>query len=268
MKKRSINSIITFALIISCMLLTGCSSSSDKASYKLDALADAPDGYYVLKEDQTFYPLMSEGKTKDNSDVIRSTLTGERITVMACGKNIDNIPTIEKGEKLVLKTAETVPSVVTYIAFKDYGYTLGFLVSNTTGENTYGVVNSNAFSTAANSTAETQLKDKFSNIKKARITSIGEQPISENIITDIGTVSGLEKDHIYEIVFYEGTKQIKTSVAADTQVFCSVTDRVQKFSQILFTERGYALMEIGDDIQNGYYMTEDGGLFYYNGKTA
>lgn len=267
MKKISTKKSTLLVLLMSlCLILSGCSSSSDTVSYTIDTLGDADDGYYVLKKDSKFYPVMTNGQVETTSELVRSTLSGKKTVIAASGENLDSIPVIEEGEKLIFKSSETLSDVIPFIPVDDYGYTIGILFGKTGTDSSYAIVNIGNTTFAQNSSAYTAFKGQISKVQKARIVSVGGQPISDNLITDVSSFSGLEQDNIYEVVIYEGTKQIKEAVTADTKVFSTNTSRLYAFKDVLYTDKGYVLMEFPANTPEGYYYTETGGLFYYKAQ--
>ena len=84
-----------------------------------------------------------------------------------------------------------------------------------------------------------------------------------NVDPNMGLLLGLQKNKLYRIRYYQGTKAREATFRADTKVFQS-----QKYIPISTpykkTNKGYFVVNLPQNLSNGYYYLSDIGFFALN----
>lgn len=228
-------------------------------------MADAPDGYYILKrEDKRCYVALSQGAT----DVSDNYINMHYWLIEDMEKAI---PELTEDDQIILKNIKERPSQFTFVKMNDYGYTIGssFSIINETNDLksptiiTFGGDVNPASPIGAY--LDSKLTTGHDNNANVKLTTINGKEITENMLTDGRYFKGLTKKGMYKFTYYEGTKYFDINIQADSHLF--VAGDIYKSSSYAEMEDQYFVIAPAAEMENGYYYMEGLGLFYYSGAT-
>ncbi len=183
---------------------------------------------------------------------------------MASDKD-NQIPTVCSGNALIYVSDTAVPDEIIFERFADYGYSIGisnmipdggghyYIVYSDTGEDDYKYyvdMKSDAADVA-----------QFDTLSRLYLDKVGDMTVSEDNVSDGGTVMGLEKDQYYTCEFYTGTFYQDFRLRADIHCF----GELERFicHDYEFLHANCIRIEIPEWFKSGYYFVQGVGLFRY-----
>ena len=175
------------------------------------------------------------------------------------------VPTLYSDDKLIYKTSMTMPSFV-WERFYDNGYSFGMfgmqMAASGNAEFILGTSKTNHQSTAYEKLSVMELGESSIFVDK-----VNGQKISEEYLSNGGSVSGLKKNEKYEVDLYIGTKYHNIPMVADTLILNSMN--VFQTTEFDLYQDGYASITIPENLESGYYMINGLGVFrYVNGPRS
>lgn len=219
-------------------------------------------GVFVHNSDGTFSPAIRsmpnyEGETDD-------TLPSRFLWYVESNKDIDElIPTVTSDGELVIvyNMDGDLPSSYYLEKYALRGYTIGAHVYLESTKSMFlGSKDTLSGSQAADTLAQMQ-KNTDDVYEIAEISGSSVLPI-KNVDPNMNLLLGLEKDKLYNIRYYQGTKERETTFKADTKVFQS--ERYIPISTpYIKTTKGYFVVNLPQNLPNGYYYLSDIGFFAY-----
>lgn len=217
-------------------------------------------GVFVHNEDDTFSPAIQgmpnfQGET-DKKDPARY------VWYVETDESIGNyIPTVTAKSELVVVYNKDgdLPGSYYLERYGIKGYTIGAHIRLGEDKTMYLCAKDSLSGSQANamlSKMEANTDDEYtiSAISGSDVLPIG------NVDPNMQMLLGLEKDKLYKVRYYQGTKEREATFRADTKVFQSeqfipITTPYQK------TSKGYFIVNLPLNLSNGYYYLSDIGFF-------
>lgn len=265
MKHNYINKGIIIALLLSILLsVTGCDEVQIfKKKVRDDILVPLTDkeienDKFYIKEGSKFYEtyIPNGGNTSNEAQDL-----DERRAACVC-KMETKIPSLYQNELIAYASDKKILNDITLERYKNLGYSIGCSEGKLTDD---GYLQ---YDRRKNIIEKSSLNNVLKNANSdiIRIASINGQTLSqENIDVSTGTIIGLEKYKDYKIGYYAGTKYCEDIVNADTMILKAYELYVYDKSDIQDTPNGYVCYALDEDMENGFYRVNDGGVFkYYN----
>lgn len=223
-------------------------------------------GSYYIRHNGYYYPAYQSIQTIFPDNDSENTVDCRRI--LAMGES-DSIPTLylENGDELVYFSTTSINSYVAFERFTDFGYSIGM---NHLIEDEYSkqfvvsldVENSDVPSVIiAESSAGQILKDfkmdEDNGFTYLTINKIGDEPITEELISKAGLIKGLKRNKTYNVEVYNGTIRNTYDIVADTYYMTSM----ECFMEAGVTLNGnFQEIEIPSYFKDGYYLINQAGL--------
>lgn len=282
-KKRVIG--ISFFMALS-LMLTGCSVFPTLAGMESKE-AKAYANVYDLKANKA-YVWHHEGEADIRQDLARDR-EGENI-FFACpkgdtnfkGKELDRsgqyprsiwvsssmddeIPTIVGNNALIYISKTTVPEEIVFERFADYGYSIG--VSNMIPDEgghyyfVYAETDKDDYKYYVDTASEAFSLLCFDTVARLYLDKVGGVLVTEENVSDGGTVLGLTKDAQYVCEFYTGTYYQDFVLSSNIHSFGSMEQFVSYDYEFLHSN--CIKINIPEYFKSGYYFVQGVGLFRY-----
>lgn len=259
-----------FILLICIFLLTGCNKDEPVkdengnrlyiTSEEMGLESTGREGFFVMNEEGTFSPVINEF---DGYQGIAKESTPDRYLWFT--NNMDNlsdlIPTVTKNSPLVMVYDDdrNMPASFSLEKYIFRGYTIGCHIYRESDNSLYfsteGTLSS---SFAGNSMSQVSGDTAF---RISTINGSDELPYA-NVDNNMQMILGLEKNKYYDFEFYQGTKYRKLTTVADTLVLQSA-DFIPLNNPYKKTKDGFFLINLPDNLDEGYYYICGKGLFKY-----
>lgn len=278
---RKLKNLMITILIMSLMLLAGCSSSDapicddngNILKYSVDDITSQELwGYYILNKDGSLSPLNknASGSVEDSAKVSSGNMTSSGRFFWWCNHKEDGpyidyeklTPCLKHGTKLVaIFGGDSSDALQTFSMerFSKLGYTIGtHVLLSDNGKTAY----LDTQNTCPNSSMES-IMNELNNMDNLELKAINDDPSNvktENVDTDINAFLGLQKNKRYKITAYVGTKSSSVITKADTEIFKS-QEAIEIKSPFQKTANGYFIVNLPDNIKSGYYYVPDYGIF-------
>lgn len=250
--------IVALSIIMSASMITGCTNIIQKKQNKYAQVElnkeDLKDDVYYIKNGTKFVkvykaPVYNAKSSETNRDK----------KLLFLGRDHETVPTLYKGEIIALSSKKTKLNKIEATRYEVIGYSLGIfgLIKNEES----GTLD---FSTDSNLAKES---DALSILKKKtyssslQLISINDQPVTENMINDTGVFNCLEKDGLYTINYYSGSKLSSSQIQAD--MYALQEYEYYEIENAENTANGYFALSLPEDAKSGYYYIEGAGLFRY-----
>ena len=176
-----------------------------------------------------------------------------------------NIPTVTSEDKLLYVSSTLVPDSFTFERFADYGYTIG--VANMIADGgghyyiEYAVADEDDYKYYLDLESDAAQLTELDIITKLYLDKVGDIKVTEDSVSDGGTVLGLTKDKKYKCEFYTGTYYQDYALTANIHTFTSMESFTSYDYE--FAHSRFIVIEIPDYFKSGYYMLNGVGLFRY-----
>lgn len=261
-----------FLLTVS-YVLTGCSAVIEKKvdvnaakSYDLaeKSLDDIPPGLYIKEKDLLYLPYEGHEVQLGSVD-LSSYLMRQNGRYIWYTTQLSNVPVFDEDGLIIYKSNKDIPDHFTLESFEKLGDTIGVrgIVLNKNGQYVISSTDSNYLKEG--SSAERVLTP-YLDQGRIILQTINDIEITPAMISKAGAITGLEKDKLYRLGFYVGTKYYEADVRADVTIFSS-----KKFSYLTDyegTKLGYMVVRLPDLLEPGLYNLDGLGTFWYKGLTA
>lgn len=241
------------------LLLTGCGLFSRKGDDNYDVVVETDmykleeGGFYVHRGEE-FHKLhlgytTFEGQTTDQSD--------DRIAWF--GKDWTKIPTMYKGDTIILHTAETFVESFNVERFEDLGYSLGIcnMEKRKSGRFLFStdpkLMNINPGSDAS---VLYELGEG-----SAVIERIGDAELRSGNVSRAGSIIGLNEGDTYNTEVYTGTYVNNYDLIADSRVLCSMD--IDEIVDYDYMQATYIRIRFPEYFNSGYYMLGGYGIVRY-----
>lgn len=276
---------ISFLMALT-LMLTGCSVFPTLAGMESKE-AKAYANVYDLKANKA-YVWHHEGEADIRQDLARDR-EGENI-FFACpkgdtnfkGKELDRsgqyprsiwinssmddeIPTIIGNNALIYISKTTVPKEIVFERFADYGYSIG--VSNMIPDEgghyyfVYAETDKDDYKYYVDTASEAFSLLCFDTVARLYLDKVGGVLVTEENVSDGGTVLGLTKDAQYVCEFYTGTYYQDFVLPANIHSFGSMEQFVSYDYEFLHSN--CIKINIPEYFKSGYYFVQGVGLFRY-----
>lgn len=257
MKYRKKKRVFISILLVIAILTGGCGSldeiiEKDDSLYKTLSLKDVVggEGIYILGSDNKVYQTNTDNQTFSNT-VTSSDTT--RLIYSVDGNKY--IPTLYKDDYLIYVCKSEIPAEFEVERFSATDNTIGISGIKKSSEGTYTfspnriVVNSNAYDKSYENLADA---------KAVTILSINGNKNIGNMLSEAGTITGLEKGKNVDIELMRGTIYSEGKIEADTKFYYSVaTATINTYTT---TKNGYIILKLPDNITKGYISVDGRGL--------
>lgn len=245
-------------LVATMILLSGCSKEiqifEDKdAKYELKGVerTEMLNGKYYVKNGTKFYALydMAMSSQGKNLDAGKCAWT--------LNKQDNLLPSYYENEMIALTSVEVnMDKELTLERFKDCKQSLGI----------YGATYKDGyikFQVTQNLVANTDAAKKFTNDISGNIMieTINGVYVTEDMLTEAGTIKGMEDGGTFEITYYAGTTYLETTIQADTHFYQSY--EAYKIADYNITKNGYISIYLPEDLKTGIYRLNGEGFFKY-----
>lgn len=262
MKKYKILAILSTLCLVS---LVGCGLQKKEVeetpTYYLKAYSSSElvKGNYYVKSGEEYY-LLSAGTLcpEDGGSNIASSVNKDRVLWYAADDV--EIPTLYEEDELIYVTDGSVPQNYIWERYKDLGYSVGIKNLQSSNSGKYSmIINNTDIQPISDASIKLQEIEKDTNVI---IDKIGGTNINETNISDCGTILGLTQGSLYSLDTYIGTTFKNYDLLADTRIFNSF--EIYQSSTYDFSQNGYAIIKLPDNLISGYYYLNGKGLFKYS----
>lgn len=218
--------------------------------------SEIKDKTYYVKDKTTFYPvyLPERGNAKQQAQALNET------RVFATLKDDALIPTHYSDEFIAYTSDDLSFQSADLERFMDLGYSLGCYNGKRMSDGSIyisrrdGLVTDSSF---ADAIGDAQSED-------IRIVSVDGKSITDDqFYKKAGIITGLEKDTVYTVGFYIGTKYNEMDITADTHLYAAFEMFNYGSDYISDTQNGYRCFSTPTDLKNGYYNINGSGMFRY-----
>lgn len=275
MKKR----ITSLFLLLStaAMIITGCGKDTsntageltgDKKSY----ISSLENGViYVRDQENNCTPVyfgnatFEEETTPQNPDDSR---------VMWFKTDFENIPTLYKGDSLIMFTIDEIEEKMTFERFEYFGYTIGICGMEELKSGRYKIyTDPDKNNTYPNGDTDEILKLSNNSVILESIGGIqirsADDEASEEVstfLTRCGTIKGLNEGETYNVEIYEGSVYHNYTFTADVIALGSMETCYHYNYE--FETANLINIEIPEFFNSGYYLINGVGMFrYVNGDS-
>ena len=185
-------------------------------------------------------------------------------TIWFSSENDVEIPTFYPGDELIFVSSTYVPyKGIEWERFSDLGYTIG--VANMKSDNSghYRIANNSedGYRGYLYQKSDANELEKYVNVSNLFLDKIDGVEVRDNIVSEYGTITGLEKDKDYVCEWYTGTYYQDYRMKANVHTFCSLET---------FTTYDYDFLHsrcisvtIPEWLKTGYYYIDEIGFFRY-----
>ena len=228
-------------------------------------------GHYYVKDGDVFYALPTGtfySKVQGDTAIPKAANPTERATTF--GPDDELIPTLFKDSQLVYKAntsgsdngmAASTPAEYILERFKDNGWSIGIAgFKNDAGSGKYKTIIDGDSIHPRSSIRRL----KVSQGSEVILDKVGGVPITQDNISPMGSVIGLNRGQTYSVDAYAGTTYIGMDAVADTHMLSSY--EVYSLKDYSMDPAGYLSITIPDELWSGYYMVNGAGLFRYINK--
>ncbi|MCR5669627.1 MAG: hypothetical protein K6G10_01355 [Butyrivibrio sp.] len=265
------NKIITVctAVIMAATMLTGCGEPKNTAGALTNNSKDYVSGlvnnvYYIRDKENNCTPIYFGNGTFEQ-DSITSNPSNERI--LWYKEDFEKIPTLYKGDSLILFTTNVVNELMTFERFEYYGYTIGLCGMETLPSGRYKVfTNKDMRCTYPYGDTDEILKLNnesviIESLGDVKVRKPNEDDMTGSFLTRSGTIKGLTANKQYSVDIYEGSVYHNYIFTADVIALGSM--EVTQRYDYEFERENLINITIPEWFHSGYYMINGAGLFRY-----
>lgn len=250
-------------ILILMPLLSGCSlferdrgranSYSVKVIKNIEDMEDST--YYVKKSDKEYHQLF----IGNNNFKSKTATSAKPERVAWFGKDIDQVPTMHKGESLVFYSENEFKEGITVERFNDTGFTIGIagLQKTDTGRFSFSTKPSKYDIDINASTGQMYELGE----KTAILDSIGNAKLRQGNVSESGTVMGLEEGKTYSTYVYIGTQAHHYNFVADVRAL--VSSELTTLWDFDYDKNHLLEFTFPDYFNSGYYFIGGYGIVKY-----
>lgn len=262
---------LLFIFILSVFTLSACGKGSiaskdgNSLSLTMDEIEkDSRSGLFVLNKDNTFSPVITDlpgyaGETDKASNDRYVWFTDSKTDISSL------IPTVTPSTPLVAiyDSTNEMPDKWYLEKYTNRGYTIGAHIS--LDEDDTMLLQGNEMLTSTS--AAKVLGNIVGKDDLYEIHEISGSPVLpvDNVDNNMNILLGTEKNKLYTLKFFRGTKEEVADIYADTRIFQS-SKYVELNSPFKKTSKGYFIINLPMNLDDGYYYLSDIGFFKYIGK--
>lgn len=242
--------------------MSGCSAfqrDATQSSYTvttIDNIDNLAEGGYYVQHGDIYYKLYI-GNTSFTKGSSSSSASASRVAWF--GADYDKIPTMYKGDSIVLHTSKPFMESFVIERFEDIGYTLGICNMKKMSSGRYSFsTNSETLNVNINSDAGQLCAEGDAT---AVFDRIGETDLRSGNISKSGTVLGLSKNKTYSCDIYFGTNLHNYKLIADVRAFSSMESVT--LSDYAYTQSKTITFDFPDYFNSGYYYVNGYGIVRY-----
>lgn len=237
------------------------------------SLEELPGGHFYIKTGDTFYalPTGTFSSTDENDTPIPKEVNEITRSTAFSVLDEENIPVLYSDSEIIYKSNPgdpISPNIFTMERFKDVGYSIG--IRSLTNKPEGGKFKTVITEDTVYPESDFSKKIKYSLGDEIIIDKISEKNVDENAVEPAGIISHLDKNKIYNVNAFKGTKFIGNEVIADTHYFTSFEKYITKEYQM--SPQDYIVVPMSREYRSGYYFIngqygedaniEDGTVFY------
>lgn len=260
---------ICITTMASVLTLTGC-SKTEVLSVKKDYISTLKDGVYYVRQAETnkCEPIYFGNGTFEEGTIKSSP---ENSRILWYKDDFDKIPTLYKGDSLILYTSKDFDEKITFERFEDLGYTIGICGMTELKSGRYSIsTDVNKKCTYPGGDTDEILKLTTKNVT---LDTLGDKDIrssqgntSNTFLSRCGTLLGLKKDGIYKTTIYSGTEEHEYTFTANIKALGSM--EVEESYEYIFESGRLMNITIPSDFNTGYYLVNGIGVFRYVDGTS
>lgn len=215
-------------------------------------------------EDDTFSPAIKsmpgyKGMTKEASAT-------RYIWYVESDKEMNQlIPRVTEGTELVViyNVDGDLPGSFYLEKYAERGYTIGAHMRISKYKNMYLMSQGSLSGSQASAMLGRMSDNTDGEYQVIEISGSETLPIN-NVDPNMELLLGLERDKLYAIRYYQGTKEKKATFRADAKVFQSERC-IPIHTPYIKTDKGYFIVNLPQNLPAGYYYLSDIGFFIYEG---
>lgn len=247
----------TVAIILGvclCIGLTGCSLFPEKEPDKSEPISveNIETGIYIMTADGKFYAPNTEGQSFSNVAI-----SANPTRIVASYEDKKFIPTLYKDDHLVYFTKSAIPEKFAVERFRDVGFTTGLYQLSLGSDGNYSFNEKALVGGSLSQTVTAAMGDSNYNIT---IVTVNGKPLSEDMITEAGTIANLKKDENVKFGVMRGSYYAEFEAIADEHIYySSATSYITTYKT---TKNGYVVLQFPSDVTEGYISVDNTGLFY------
>lgn len=175
-----------------------------------------------------------------------------------------DIPTLYPGDELIYVNSTKVPyEGIQWEHFADYGYSIGVanLIGDDSGHYHIPYDPDKGYAGYINPESDVAVLNDYITVSELFLDRIGSVEVRDDLVTDGGTVYGLDRNMKYLCEWYTGTNYQDYYMTANTHVFSSI----ETFTtyDYKFHHSNCISITIPEWLKTGCYYLEDIGFFRY-----
>ena len=242
---------------------------------KTGSVDEHEDGCFYVWHNEKSDDITSDLGSAVSMDVFRLCPSGEKNWEKDKGTNVNHvlwftsendkeIPTLYKGDQLLYVSSTEIPfEGISWERYADYGYSIG--VSNLIGDKRghYHINNPDGkgFKGYIYDKSDASELNQFSTISDLFLDKVGSSDVRDNLVSDGGTISNLEKNGAYICEWYTGSFYQDFKMVANIHPFCAFETYTTYNYEFLHSS--CIAIEIPKWFKTGYYYANDIGFFRY-----
>ena len=175
------------------------------------------------------------------------------------------IPTVTSKDKLIYVSNTEVPDGIVFERFADYGYSIG--VSNMIKDGgghyyiEFATTDQDDYKYSVDMNSDAAALAELTPVSKLYLDKVGNVNVTEDNVSDGGSVLELKKNKTYICEFYTGTFYQDFKLRANIHTFSSLERFVSYDYE--FMHSNFIVINIPDYFKSGYYFVNGVGLFRY-----
>lgn len=175
-----------------------------------------------------------------------------------------DIPTLYEGDELLYVSSTEIPSEgISWERYADYGYSIGVanLISDESGHYHINNPDGKGYTGYIYEKSDATELNQFTAVSNLFLDKVGKSAVRDNLVSDGGTVSNLEKNGSYVCEWYTGSFYQDFEMIANVHPFCMFETYTTYDYEFLHSS--CISIEIPKWFKTGYYYANGIGLFRY-----
>lgn len=185
-------------------------------------------------------------------------------TIWFKSSNDNEIPTLYPGDQLIYISQTTAPSGgIKWERYADYGYTIGVANLQEAASGHYRIIldMEKGYAGYINFESDASELSAYTRVSELFLDKIGNVAVRDNLVSEGGTITGLEKNGKYVCEWYTGTYYQDYEMVADNHTFC-ILEEFTTYEYEFLHSRAISIT-IPEWFKSGYYYVDGVGLFRY-----